>query len=264
VRVSYREPLDTYATNVAGIAHVLDSCRGLTNPCAVVCITTDKVYRNREIDYAYGEDDPLGGYDPYSASKAAAEIVIASYRDSFFPAGHPVRIASARAGNVIGGGDWAEDRLVPDCMRALKKGETIAVRNPGSTRPWQHVLEPLGAYLVLAEALQREPENAALASAFNFGPGADSNRPVRDLVAEIFKHWPGKSRHASDPSSPHEAGKLSLAIDKAHRLLGWKPVWSFEETIRRTVDWYRRHGAGASAAELCREQIELYRAAIHL
>jgi CDP-glucose 4,6-dehydratase len=259
VRLSYRQPLETWAVNVQGTAHLLESCRALTNRAAVVCVTTDKCYLNREWLHAYREHDSLGGHDPYSASKAAAEMAVASYRDSFFSApGSPVRVASARAGNVIGGGDWAEDRLVPDCIRALQKGETIRVRNPASTRPWQHVLEPLGGYLVLAAALVREPAGSALASAFNFGPGLASNRSVRDLVEAIVRHWPGQWEAASDPAGPHEAGKLNLATDKAFHLLGWQPVWAFDETIRQTVEWYRRETEGAEAWSLVTEQIEDY------
>ncbi len=259
VRLSYRQPLETWAVNVQGTAHLLESCRALANRAAVVCVTTDKCYLNREWLQAYREDDPLGGHDPYSASKAAAEMVVASYRASFFSApGSPVRLASARAGNVIGGGDWADDRLVPDCVRALQKSELIRVRHPGSTRPWQHVLEPLGGYLVLAAALIREPAGSPLASAFNFGPGLASNRPVSDLVEAIVRHWPGKWEAAADPAGPHEAGKLNLATDKAFHLLGWQPVWAFDETIRQTVEWYRREVEGAEAWSLVTEQIEDY------
>jgi CDP-glucose 4,6-dehydratase len=258
VRASYHQPLETYAVNAMGTAHLLEACRALDRAAAVVCITTDKCYRNDETGRPYEEDDPLGGRDPYSASKAAAEIVIGSYRDSFFPAGQPLRVASARAGNVIGGGDWAGDRLVPDAMRALRDGKTIRVRNPDSTRPWQHVLEPVGAYLVLAAALAAQPENHALASAFNFGPDPGANRPVRDLVEEIVRAWPGRWESAGEPGAPHEAGKLNLAIGKAARLLGWQPIWNFEQTVRHTVDWYRREAAGEAAAALTREQIENY------
>jgi CDP-glucose 4,6-dehydratase len=224
----------------------------------VICVTSDKCYRNHEQDQAYREDDPLGGHDPYSASKAAAEIVVASYRDSFFPADSAVRVASVRAGNVIGGGDWAEDRLVPDCIRALQKGEVILVRNPGSTRPWQHVLEPLSGYLTLAAALAREGSNSELCSAFNFGPAHGSTRSVRDLVAAILRHWPGKWQEAVNAAAPHEASKLNLAIDKAARLLKWKPVWSFDETVAQTVSWYRQNFAGGGAWDLTRAQIRKY------
>ena len=258
VRASYRQPLETYAVNVMGTAHLLEACRSLPDRCAVLCITTDKCYLNRECHHAYVEDDSLGGHDPYSASKAAAEIVIASYRASFFPHQGPVRVASVRAGNVIGGGDWAEDRLVPDCIRALRKGEVIRVRNPESTRPWQHVLEPLSGYLVLAAALAAEQAEPALASAFNFGPCADANRPVRDLVAALLHHWPGEWRAEPDAGAPHEAGLLNLNIEKASRLLDWQPLWSFEKTVEQTVAWYRRHAQGAAAWDLTAEQIDSY------
>lgn len=258
VRTSYQQPLETYATNVMGTANLLEACRSLKKSCAVVCVTSDKCYRNNESGRAYGEDDPLGGHDPYSASKAAAEIVIGSYRDSFFLANGPVGLASARAGNVIGGGDWAEDRIVPDCIRALQKKESIAVRNPASIRPWQHVLEPLSGYLCLAAALSADPEHRVIQSGFNFGPSLESDRTVEELVAALLKHWPGKWRNTSDASAPHEAVRLSLATDKASRLLGWQPAWSFEETVKITIDWYRRHSEGTNAWELCIDQIKDY------
>ena len=235
VRPSYESPLETYATNVMGTAHVLDALRGLEKPCAAVMVTTDKCYENREWLHGYREEDPLGGYDPYSSSKAAAEIAIASWRRAFFGKS-PVRIASARAGNVIGGGDWALDRIVPDCIRALRAGQPIGIRNPKATRPWQHVLEPLSGYLWLAALLAKD---AHLATAFNFGPGLDSNRTVRDVVEQLLTHWPGEWRDESTPGSLHEASLLFLATDKAHHLLKWQPVWDFNETIRRTVQGYR-------------------------
>lgn len=266
VRQSYAQPIETFDTNVMGTAHVLDALRDADWPCAAVMITTDKVYENKESLHAYREEDPLGGYDPYSSSKACAELVIQSYRQSFF---HPVEItrkaardtsakgivgvASARAGNVIGGGDWAQDRIMPDCIRALARGEVIQVRNPNATRPWQHVLEPLGGYLLLGFKLHRAltADLAVLpsyASAFNFGPGAASNRPVRDLVSEILKHWPGRWIDCSDPSAPHEAGLLHLCTDKAATVLHWHPCWSFEKTIARTVDWYKACHTAAQPA----------------
>jgi CDP-glucose 4,6-dehydratase len=241
VRRSFDEPLATYMTNVVGTIHVLEALRELRKPCAAVFITTDKCYENREWLHGYREEDPLGGYDPYSSSKAAAEIAIASWRRSFF-AGHPVRIASARAGNVIGGGDWAKDRIVPDCIRALSRKEAIGVRNTTATRPWQHVLEPLSGYLWLAAVLSdpslRPFDRNVFESAFNFGPGLDSNRTVKDLVTEVLKHWPGQWEDHSDANAVHEAGLLNLAIDKAHHLLGWKPVWGFERAVATTIEWY--------------------------
>lgn len=238
VGFSYNEPVATYATNVMGTVHVLEALRTLRKPCAAVFITTDKCYENSEWVYGYRETDPLGGYDPYSSSKAAAEIAIAAYRRSFFQ-NHPVRIASARAGNVIGGGDWTTDRIVPDCARALQKGEPIPVRNKVATRPWQHVLEPLSGYLWLAALLTRNP---TVASAFNFGPTYESNRTVAELVQEVLKHWPGRWEDKSDPQAVHEAGWLQLATDKAQALLGWSPVWNFQTAIQQTVRWYRDSG----------------------
>lgn len=261
VRLSYDIPVETFATNVMGTAHLLDAVRLLGQPCAVVCVTTDKCYENREWLHAYREEDPMGGHDPYSASKGAAEIVISSFRRSFFPSGGPVRIASARAGNVIGGGDWALDRIVPDCIRALRRGETIPVRNKVATRPWQHVLEPLGGYLHLAaELAQAAPDRAAtLASAFNFGPALTSNRTVADLVVELTRHTGGEWSDASDPNAPHEASKLNLAIDKAFHLLGWQPAWDFALTLEKTATWYLAESSGDAAASLTRGQIAAYR-----
>ncbi len=250
VRLSYERPRETYDVNVMGTLHVLEALRQVEHSCAAVMITTDKCYENREWLYGYREEDPLGGYDPYSSSKAAAELVIAAWRRSFFSAASSrVAIASARAGNVIGGGDWAADRIVPDCIRHLAAGESIPIRNRTATRPWQHVLEPLSGYLVLGAALWRSlmesgaapGDREALASAFNFGPNLQSNRTVAELVDEVLKHWPGQAHDRIDPAAPHEAGKLNLATDKAFHLLGWKPAWGFDETIKKTVDWYREN-----------------------
>ncbi len=244
VRQSYEEPLLTYETNVIGTVHLLNALRRLEKPCAAVFITTDKCYENRESDHAYLESDPLGGYDPYSSSKACAEIAIHSFRRSFFNDQHttPVSIASARAGNVIGGGDWAADRIVPDCMRSLPAGQPISVRNANATRPWQHVLEPLSGYLQLGRLLAEDAVQGQrkFCDAFNFGPGRKSNQNVRVLVEEILKHWAGNWNDNSDPNAPHEAGLLHLNIEKARESLGWKPVWDFEKTIEQTVIWYRK------------------------
>ena len=260
VRRSYAEPAATWATNVMGTIHLLEALRGLDQPCSAVLITTDKVYRNNEWLYGYRENDPLGGHDPYSSSKAAAELAIASWRASFcgsLPHQSPqLRIASARAGNVIGGGDWAADRIVPDAMRALGRGEPIGVRNPAATRPWQHVLEPLGGYLLLAERLSADP---SLADAFNFGPQLEAKRSVRELVEEALHHWPGSWVDQSDPGAPHEASLLNLVIDKAHHQLGWAPRWNFATTLERTVNWYRRLQQGqATALECCRADLAAY------
>lgn len=258
VRLSYAQPIETYETNVMGTANVLDALRDADWICAAVMITTDKVYENKEWLHAYRESDPLGGYDPYSSSKACAELVIQSYRQSFFnPAkithhvshltshiSPPlVAVASARAGNVIGGGDWAQDRIVPDCMRALAKGEIIAVRNPHATRPWQHVLEPLSGYLLLGSKLHNALTSnishlTSYSSPFNFGPSLGSNRSVGELTDAVVKLWPGRWEDRSDPVAPHEAGKLNLACDKAFHVLGWQSQWGFEKTIDETVSWY--------------------------
>ena len=266
VRLSYREPVETFDTNVMGTVNLLEAVRQHARTlderrktCSVVCITTDKVYENNESGQAYKETDPFGGYDPYSASKGACEIAIASYRRSFFndPA-NPVWVASARAGNVIGGGDWALDRIVPDCMRALDHGETIPVRNKVSTRPWQHVLEPLGGYLTLGAALATRTRFGDYASGFNFGPDPSANRTVKDLVVEVLKRRAGKWEDRSDPDAVHEAGLLNLDITKAREVLGWMPRWDFETTIAKTVEWYGGVAAGADAAETTRRQIREY------
>jgi CDP-glucose 4,6-dehydratase len=258
VRLSYREPLETYQTNIMGTAHVLETLRELQPKCTAVFITTDKCYQNFEKDHAYREEDPLGGHDPYSSSKAATELVINAYRDSFFnPAfGGKVRIASGRAGNVIGGGDWADDRIVPDAVRSLGRGDAIPVRNKRATRPWQHVLEPIGGYLWLAAVLAQPSLRPGHASSlfsgpFNFGPRAESNRTVQELVEELLKHWPGSWIDRHDPKAPHEAGLLNLAIDKAQRLLGWTPVWNFERSVAATTEWYRASEQGGAGVIAC-------------
>jgi CDP-glucose 4,6-dehydratase len=264
VRESYRHPRETFNVNAMGTLHVLEALRECAHPCAAVLITTDKCYENRELNYCYRETDPLGGHDPYSASKAAAELIIASYRLSFFQK-HPVKIASARAGNVIGGGDWAMDRIVPDCIRALDQDKPIPVRNPHSTRPWQHVLEPLSGYLWLAALLAvpklRRGDVAPLASAFNFGPTQDSNRTVQEIVHEVLRYWPGRWEDKSDPAAPHEAGLLQLSIEKAANLLRWSPLWSFPDAVARTVEWYREAALAKNTAQfqqLTRRQISQY------
>ena len=246
VRLSYLTPVETYATNVMGTVNLLEAVRlaaDPAHPCVVVAITTDKCYENKEWVHSYREEDPMGGYDPYSSSKGASELVIAAYRRSYFSApDSSVKLASARAGNVIGGGDWALDRIVPDCIRALASGTTIPVRNKVATRPWQHVLEPLSGYLWLGACLhhsQLSAFNSLLPSAFNFGPALASNRTVAELVHEILKHWPGQWDDQSDPRAVHEAQLLNLATDKAHHFLGWSPAWTFAETIAYTVQWYR-------------------------
>lgn len=280
VRSSYELPVETYEVNVMGTIHLLEALRAVTNPCAAVFVTSDKCYENREWIYGYREEDPMGGYDPYSSSKGIAELAINSYRRSFYSE-HPVKVASARAGNVIGGGDWAKDRIVPDCIRSLTKGEAIPVRNKVATRPWQHVLEPLSGYLLLAariyeqalDSTNRPPVSGLLSpqsgpstldplcSAFNFGPALESNRTVDDLVTELLKHWPGTWEDQSDPNAPHEAGKLNLATDKAAHLLNWFPVWNFEQTVKQTISWYRAArtvDVKTRAAEKTSQQISQY------
>jgi CDP-glucose 4,6-dehydratase len=255
VRRSYSIPVETYATNVMGTVHVLEALRTVSHPCATVIITTDKVYQNHESGRAYEEGDPLGGHDPYSSSKAMAEIAISAYRNSFFQ-NHHVKLASARAGNVIGGGDWAEDRIVPDAMRALDRGEEILVRNPSAVRPWQHVLEPLGGYLLLASKLAL---NASVAAPFNFGPGPAANRSVRDLTEEILKHRKGVWDDMSDPGALHEARLLNLSVEKACKVLDWIPRWDFAATVEKTVSWYRDvHDGIVTPAEMTASQIREY------
>lgn len=263
VRQSYKDPLGTWATNVQGSLHLLEALKPLSHTCSVVMITTDKVYENCEWPYGYRESDRLGGHDPYSASKAGAEIAIASWRASFCgnaPHQTPyLRIATARAGNVIGGGDWAADRIVPDIVRAVAAGKPIVVRNPYSTRPWQHVLEPLGGYLQLAQALASS-DHPSNCDAFNFGPTLDSNRSVRELVTDMLSYWPGCWIDQSNPGDPHEAGLLHLQIDKAHHLLGWKPRWDYATTLERTVGWYRSVHEGASPLDRCLADLCVYKA----
>jgi CDP-glucose 4,6-dehydratase len=243
VRRSFANPVETFGTNALGTAHLLEAVRCSELPCPVIVITTDKCYENQGWEHGYRETDPLGGHDVYSMSKAAAELVVQSWRKSFFlPDPKLGSVASVRAGNVIGGGDYAEDRIMPDCIRALQAGQPIPVRNPSATRPWQHVLDCLSGYLWLGACLAGAEKQTPLASAFNFGPGADSNLPVRVLVDEILKIWPGRWEQISEQNAPHEAGKLNLDISKAAELLQWFPVWSFPKAIRKTIVWYHeRH-----------------------
>lgn len=238
VLASYRDPLETIQTNVIGTANLLEAVRLLNRPCAVVIVTSDKCYENHGSVYGYRETDPLGGHDVYSMSKAAAELVTASYRRSFFGPGTRVRVATVRAGNVIGGGDYAADRIVPDCIDALMRGEKIRVRNPMSIRPWQHVLEPLGGYLMLAARLI-EDDGDEFCSPWNFGPRAEDARPVRDLVDAIIGSWGEGSWFHDGSESVHEARSLRLSADKALATLGWRPRWHFEQAVSMTVDWYR-------------------------
>ncbi len=257
VRESYSIPLETFDINVIGTAHLLDSLRFLNKKCICVVVTTDKVYSNLEKHYAYKESDKLGGYDPYSASKAAAEIVTESYRLSYFnPAGfkkHKKAIATGRAGNVIGGGDYAKDRIVPDIFRALSASKTIEVRNPSAIRPWQHVLEPLNGYLTLAGKLWEYPEK--FAGSYNFGPRLNDTFTVEELVQKAIKYWKsGKYMVPRQKSKLHEAGLLKLDINKAKTELKWKPRWSADKAIQTTINWYKDNGS-LQAYSLCERDI---------
>lgn len=257
VRPSYKTPVHTFDTNIMGTAHVLDALRDLPDVRVALMITTDKVYRNNEWPHPYREDDALGGHDPYSASKAACEIVISSYRDSFLKA-QGVAVASARAGNVIGGGDWSLDRLIPDAVRAWSGGETLHIRRPESTRPWQHVLEPLHGYMTLAEALWHKPE---LAGAFNFGPLPHEAATVRTVIDLARNVWGGGAVEYGDGTEgPHEAGWLALDIAKARSTLGITPRWGIEESVKRTIEWYRAIGAGDNARTRCLAEIAEFEA----
>lgn len=248
VRESYRQPVDTFATNVLGTVHVLDALRHCTRTRTVMAVTTDKVYQNNEWHHPYRESDILGGHDPYSASKAACELVINSYRSSFFEANN-IALSSARAGNVIGGGDWAAERLLPDAAKAWGQGIALDIRRPESVRPWQHVLEPLMAYLVLAEQTWSTP---ALAGAYNFGPLPHEAATVREVMVLAKPHWPGSKVHFAEAvQGPHEAGLLTLDTAKARAVLGLAPRWPLAQAIERTVNWYHRHWLGEDAAVLC-------------
>jgi len=260
VRESYRQPVDTITINVVGTTHVLELARETDWPLALVCVTSDKCYENVEWPYGYREDDRLGGADIYSGSKAAAEILISCYRRSFFSRPDAAAVASVRAGNVIGGGDWASDRLVPDCIRALVLKQTIQVRNPRSVRPWQHVLEPLSGYLTVGARLQqRDADGLAARAAWNFGPTIPNARAVGDVVDGIIREW-GSGRWEQPPADGggHEATLLRLAIDRAQLQLGWGPRWNFDETMGRTVEWYREYYGGGDVAACSRRQIAEY------
>ena len=257
VRVSYREPRETFAANVMGTVNVLDALRGLDGVRVAVMATTDKVYRSQQPPRPHREDDAMGGSDPYSASKAACEMAIAAYREGFLVA-QGVAVASARAGNVIGGGDWSEDRIIPDAVRAWQAGATLTVRRPHAIRPWQHVLEPLAGYLALAQALWRQP---ALAGAYNFGPREEDAVSVRDLI-EMARaaHGQGAVQYCAGDEGPYESGWLALDIGKAKDILGVAPKLTLAAAIERTMAWYRAHRAGANALTLCRLDLAAYEA----
>ena len=242
VRASYADPLGTWGSNVMGTAHVLEACRQAGTTEAVLVVTSDKCYDNREQSIAFRETDLLGGHDPYSASKASAELLTASYRDAFFRNERGPRVATARAGNVIGGGDWAQDRLVPDLVRAMASGAQLDVRSPHSVRPWQHVLEPLSGYLLLGQHLLEARPGAA--SPWNFGPPASQACSVEKVLAKLQTHWPQLACTVSSMPHPHEARTLQLDSTKARDELGWLPVWSLDDALGATAAWYRAHQAG--------------------
>ena len=265
VRESYVDPRGTVGTNALGTVNVLEAVRARGKPCAVVIITSDKCYENHNWVWGYRENDRLGGHDPYSMSKAAAELIVTSWRRSFFPperiAEHGVCLASARAGNVIGGGDWQRDRIMADCITALERGTPIRVRNPGSTRPWQHVLEPLSGYLLLAaRMLASTPEDAAgLSDAWNFGPAVADAWPVRRLVDETIVRWgAGSWNDGSNPAEPHEARMLALNCDKAHQSLGWWPTWDASRAIAETVAWHKARLVGEPMREVTLAQVRAF------
>lgn len=268
VRRSYRDPLETIRSNILGTAHLLDAVRRAGTPCAVVVVSSDKCYENRESWHGYRESDPMGGHDIYSMSKGATELVTSSYRRSFFnPARlseHAIAVGSGRAGNVVGGGDWAEDRLVPDIVRAIAAGDPAIIRNPVSVRPWQHVLEPLGGYLVLAAHLAGHGrlDTRDACTGWNFGPNPTEVATVGEVADRIVSVWgQGHWQHDPPKDAPKEAGLLRLSIDQAVARLGWRPRWSLHETIDRTVEWYRAHAEGASTdalRSLTATQIETY------
>jgi CDP-glucose 4,6-dehydratase len=261
VRHSYANPVETYATNVMGTVHLLEAVRATPTVKAVIIVTTDKCYENREWVWGYREVDPLGGYDPYSNSKACAEMVSAAYRSSFFNvrdyARHGVSVASVRAGNVIGGGDWAQDRLVPDILRAFESGKSVLIRHPDAVRPWQHVLEPLRGYLHLSEKLvQLGP---AFADGWNFGPNGDDAKPVRWIVEQMAARWGDNVQwHLAQGEQPHEAGYLKLDISKAQQMLNWHPKLRLNDSLNLVVDWARQRVAGSDVRSLTEQQIANY------
>lgn len=256
VRRSYTDPRETYETNVMGTVNVLEAVRRVPEVRVVVNVTSDKCYDNREWEWGYREDDPMGGFDPYSSSKGAAELVTAAYRRSFFCEPEAPRLASARAGNVIGGGDWGEQRLIPDLMRGALAGEPIDIRRPDAIRPWQHVLNPLGGYLLLAERLWDDP---GLATAFNFGPADEDVRPVRWIVAHLAERWPEPLRTRLDHGPhPHEATWLKLDSSRARQRLGWTPRWELAQALDAIVDWYLALRRGKDARATTLTQVEAF------
>lgn len=264
VRYSYVNPVETYATNVMGSVNLLESVRKTSSVKAVINVTSDKCYENREWVWGYREDEAMGGYDPYSNSKGCAELVTSAYRNSFFNpidyAKHGVAVASARAGNVIGGGDWASDRLIPDFIRAIEAGKTVTIRNPNATRPWQHVLEPLSGYLLLAEKLYNN--GIDYAEAWNFGPIDDDAKTVEWVISELVKNWGDNANYQINinGNTIHEANFLKLDCSKARINLGWKPQWNAKEAIERIVKWHKAHQTNARMRSYCLNEITEYQA----
>lgn len=258
VRDSYADPVATYATNVMGTVNLLDAVRHCAGVRVIVNVTSDKCYENREWIWGYRENEPLGGHDPYSSSKACAELVGASYRNSFFPpatySSHGVALASARAGNVIGGGDWAKDRLIPDLISALVENRAPCIRHPQAVRPWQHVLDPLSGYLLLAERLYTNGPD--FAEAWNFGPADSEARTVAWIAENMIRHWGGTTTWALEQGpQPHETNALRLDSSKSRLRLGWVPRWPLETALAKVIDWYQAHAAGAEMHEVTRRQI---------
>jgi len=252
VRYSYNAPVETYETNVMGTLHVLEAIRTIDSVQASVFVTTDKCYQNREWYWGYREIDLIGGHDPYSSSKGAAELLIASYRDSYLS-----NIASVRAGNVIGGGDWAEDRLIPDIIRAFQKNETVSIRNPNAIRPWQHVLEPLAGYMQLAEQMIVKPKQYA--QAWNFGPNDEDAKPVEWIVKQIAQQWGDSANWKTDQADhPHEAHYLKLDCSKAHAELNWQPKWNLQTTLQKIIIWHQAEIEKKNMREITLSQIEAY------
>lgn len=261
VRDSYKEPIETYSTNVMGTVNLLEAVRGCDNVRAVVNVTTDKCYENKEWEWGYRENEPLGGYDPYSSSKACSELITAAYRNSFFNTrdygSHGVAIASARAGNVIGGGDWARDRLIPDCINALLKGEKVIIRNPHAIRPWQHVLEPLSGYLLLTQELFNK--GSEYSEAWNFGPDDSDARSVEWIVKWICNSWGDEASYEiAKGDHPHEANYLKLDFSKARTRLGWTPKWNLEKGLEKVIDWLKAYEEDIEMKDICLAQIEEY------
>jgi len=255
VRLSYQEPIETYDVNVMGTAKVLEAARGCSSLKSIVSVTTDKCYENKEWVWGYREDEPMGGYDPYSSSKGCAELVTSAYRRSFLHE-QGVGLASARAGNVIGGGDWAEDRLIPDILRAFEKNEPVIIRNPASTRPWQHVLEPLSGYLILAQRLYEQPEKYA--EGWNFGPYDEDARPVNWILDHMVQQWPNSQWQLDQGAQPHEAGYLKLDISKAKSRLHWQPIWRLEHTLEKIVKWHQAWLNQQDMQATCLQEINEY------